>query len=103
MTEVAAKFPLGLDVHPGEVLKEDFMVPLGLSAAALAARLHTTPANVSRIVNGKQAVSAEMALRLARAFGTTPGFWLNLQSQYDIAALGSRLAEIERDVQPLAS
>lgn len=94
---------LGLDVHPGEVLKEDFMVPLGLSANALAARLHTTPANVSRIVNGKQAVSAEMALRLARAFGTTPGFWLNLQSQYDIAALGSRLAEIERDVQPLAS
>ncbi|GGB81916.1 hypothetical protein GCM10007417_22340 [Glycocaulis alkaliphilus] len=77
------------------------MVPLGLSAVALAARLHTTPANVSRIVNGKQAVSAEMALRLARAFGTTPGFWLNLQSQYDIAALGDRLIEIEREVEPL--
>lgn len=103
MTSLANGVLPSLDIHPGEVLKEDFMVPLGLSAAALAERLHTTPANVSRIVNGKQAVSAEMALRLARAFGTTPGFWLNLQSQYDIAALGDRLTEIEREVQPLAS
>lgn len=92
---------LGLDIHPGEVLKEDFMVPLSLTAAALAARLHTTPANVSRIVNGKQALSAEMAVRLARAFGTTPAFWLNLQSQYDIAVLGDRMSQIEREVEPL--
>ena len=77
------------------------MVPFGLSAAALAARLHTTPANISRIVNGKQAVSAEMALRLARTFGTTPVFWLNLQAQYDIAVLGRRLEQIGREVGAL--
>ncbi|MFC4725772.1 HigA family addiction module antitoxin [Glycocaulis abyssi] len=101
MTSLANGVLPFLDIHPGEVLKEDFMVPLGLSASALAVRLHTTPANVSRIVNGKQAVSAEMACRLARALGTTPAFWLNLQAQYDIAVLGDRLSQIEREVEPL--
>ncbi|GGG90154.1 MAG TPA: addiction module antidote protein, HigA family [Oceanicaulis sp.] len=92
---------LGLGIHPGEVLKEDFMVPLSLSASALAARLRTTPASISRIVNAKQAISAEMACRLARALGTTPAFWLSLQSQYDIAVLGDRVSQIEREVEPL--
>lgn len=92
----------GLKVHPGEILAEDFMKPLGMSASQLALALHTAPANVSRIINGKQAVSPEMASRLAHAFGTTVGFWMNLQNNYDLASLGqARWDEIRNQVKPL--
>ena len=64
------------------------MKPLGLSASALALALNTAPANVSRIINGKQAISPEMASRLSCAFGTTVGFWMNLQNNYDLASIG---------------
>jgi addiction module HigA family antidote len=71
-------------VHPGEVLKEEFMAPLELSANKLA-RVLRVPANrISAIVNGERGVSADTALRLAKALGTTPDFWLNLQKQYDL-------------------
>jgi addiction module HigA family antidote len=90
----------GLRVHPGEILVEDFMKPLGLSAGQLALALNTAPANVSRIVNGKQAVSPEMASRLACAFGTTVGFWLNLQNNFDLASIGkARWDEIRSEVR----
>lgn len=90
----------GLRVHPGEILVEDFMKPLGLSAGQLALALNTAPANVSRIVNGKQAVSPEMASRLTCAFGTTVAFWMNLQNNYDLASIGKvRWEEIRNEVQ----
>ncbi len=90
----------GLRVHPGEILVEDFMKPHGLSASQLALASNTAPANVSRIVNGKQAVSPEMASRLACAFGTTVGFWMNLQNNYDLASIGkARWDEIRSEVQ----
>ncbi|WP_417488883.1 HigA family addiction module antitoxin [Maricaulis sp.] len=90
----------GLRVHPGEILVEDFMKPLGLSASALALALNTAPANVSRIINGKQAISPEMASRLSCAFGTTVGFWMNLQNNYDLASIGkARWDAIRNEVQ----
>jgi antitoxin HigA-1 len=71
-------------VHPGEVLLEDFMKPLGMSAHALAKVLHVPPNRVSRIVAGATSITADTALRLARALGTGPEVWLNLQQAYDL-------------------
>lgn len=78
-------------VHPGEILKEEYMTPLGLSAAALARALHVSAPTVDDIVRQHRGVSADMALRLAVAFDTTAQFWLNLQAAYDL-----RKAETER-------
>ncbi len=82
-------------VHPGEVLLEEFLVPVGLSQYRLAKDISVPPRRINEIVHGKRAVTADTALRLARYFGTTPRFWLNLQGQYDLDTqadlLGDRL------------
>ena len=72
-------------VHPGEVLKHDFMAPLGLSAAAVAAAIGVGPARVSEIVRCRRGITAETALRLARYFNTDAQSWMNLQVQYELA------------------
>ena len=82
-------------VHPGEILKEEFMVPHGISANALARTIHVPPNRVAAIVNGTRGVSANTALRLAKVFGTTPNFWLNLQNAYDLDAARSDLGELD--------
>ncbi|MEO0633847.1 MAG: HigA family addiction module antitoxin [Pseudomonadota bacterium] len=83
--------------HPGEVLAEEFMKPLGLSSNALAARIGVPGNRVSMIVAGKRAVSGDTALRLAAAFGTTAEFWMNLQKGYELeVARDGFAAEIER-------
>lgn len=71
-------------VHPGEVLLEDFLKPLGLSQYRVAKGLGVPPRRINEIVLGKRAVSADTALRLARFFGTSAKFWLNLQTAYDL-------------------
>ena len=71
-------------VHPGEVLLEDFMKPLGLSQYRVAQDLGVAPLRISEIVRGKRAVSANTAMRLARYFGTSAGIWMRLQAQYDL-------------------
>jgi antitoxin HigA-1 len=71
-------------VHPGDVLKQEFMQPLGLSANALARAIRVPANRISAIVNADRGVTADTALRLAKALGTTPDFWLNLQKQYDL-------------------
>lgn len=76
-------------IHPGEVLTQDFLVPLGLSQYRLAQDLSVPPRRINEIVHGKHAVTADTALRLARYFGSTEQFWLSLQSRYDL--------EVERD------
>jgi len=76
-------------VHPGEVLNEDFLGPLGLTQYRLAKGLSVPPRRINEIVHGKRAITADTALRLARFFGTSERFWLNLQTGYDL--------EIERD------
>jgi len=93
--------PMG-PVHPGEILREEFMAPAGLSARALARSLGVPPNRVTMIINGERAVSAETALRLARFFGSTAGFWLRLQAAHDEAvARATWGGRVEREVVPL--
>ena len=91
-------------IHPGEVLREEFLVPLGVSADALAQALRVPATRINDVVNERRAVAADTALRLARYFGTTPEFWMNLQAALDLrsAEAGSKAA-IERDVLPRAA
>ncbi len=81
-------------MHPGDVLRHDFLEPLGLSAHALALALRVPPNRITTILAGERAVTAETALSLARYFGTSPGFWLNLQKAYELEV--TELAEGER-------
>lgn len=92
--------------HPGEVLRAAFMVPLGLSANALALALRVPATRVAAIIReaAPRAVTADTALRLARNFGTMPQFWLNLQQAYDLSLVErERGGMIARDVQPRAA
>ncbi len=85
-------------MHPGEVLREEFLVPMNLSPYALAKICDVPRTRIERIVREEISITADTALRLSRAFGTTAGFWLNLQTQFDIAmaekAIGRALAKI---------
>lgn len=89
---MAKKLP---NIHPGEILVEEFLLPLELSQNALARALGVPPRRINEIVLGKRAVTADTALRLARYFGNTPGFWMALQAAYDLEeaqdALGRQL------------
>lgn len=90
--------------HPGEVLREDFLKPLGMSQYALARAIDVPQIRVSAIVNGKRAITPDTALRLARYFGTTPEFWLGMQATYDLEMARDRIGpEIEAKVQPRAA
>lgn len=89
--------------HPGEVLREEFMGPLGLSANALAIALRVPVTRVNDIARERRGVTADTALRLARYFGTTPEFWLNLQQAHELSKAEAVLGkEIERAVEPRA-
>ncbi len=91
-------------VHPGEILREDFMEPLHLSINALSRALRVPPNSISGIVNEKRGLSARMALRLARYFGTSPDLWLGLQMDYELdVARDAAARQIEREVLPRAS
>ena len=84
-------------VHPGSILLEDFMKPMGLSQYRVAKDIGVSPLRISEIVRGKRAVTADTSLRFAQYFGTTPGIWMRLQAQYDLEvaerAYGSVIAE----------
>jgi len=91
-------------IHPGEILKMEFLDEFGLSAYALAKALRVPVNRISGIVNGERAITAETALRLARFFGTSPEFWLNLQTHYDLTVAARRDArKIDREVERLAA
>jgi addiction module HigA family antidote len=90
-------------IHPGEILSEEFLKPLNLSANELARALRVPPNRVTLIVAGKRAVTADTALRLARALGTTADLWMNLQKSYDlrVAELDKKLARERGAVKPV--
>jgi addiction module HigA family antidote len=89
-------------VHPGEILLEDFLKPLGLTQYRVAKSLSVPARRINEIVHGARAVSADTALRLARFFGTSERFWLNLQSGYDLEVERDRLkTRLTREVQVL--
>jgi antitoxin HigA-1 len=87
-------------IHPGEILSEDFMKPLGLSQYRLAKDIAVTPIRISQILRGKRSITVDTAMRLARYFGTSPGIWLRLQVQYDLEVGKRELQdEINRQVK----
>lgn len=86
-------------IHPGEILREEFLVPLEMTPHALAVALHVPASRINDIVLGRRAVSADTAARLSRFFGTSAELWMNLQSAYDLRSVDT--ASIERTVQPL--
>lgn len=90
-------------IHPGEVLSEDFLNPLGMSQYRLAKDIGVDPRRIHAIVHGERAISADTALRLARLFNTTPQFWLNLQVQYELDLEQDRIAAELAKIEPLAS
>jgi antitoxin HigA-1 len=86
-------------VHPGEVLLEDFMVPMGITQYRLAKDISVPPRRVNEIVHRQRSISADTALRLGRYFGVSPRFWLNLQAQFDLDIERDRLgARLRREV-----
>jgi antitoxin HigA-1 len=89
-------------VSPGEILQEEFLRPLGISQYRLAKALSVPPRRINEIVHGKRAVTADTALRLARHFGTSERFWLNIQTRYDLEVEKDRLGDrLRREVQVL--
>src|SRR6266404_5644497 len=89
-------------VHPGEILREEFMVPLGLSMNKMAMDLRVPVTRIADIANERRGISADTALRFARYFKNSPTFWMNLQTRYDLEVAEDEIAaKVERDVQPL--
>jgi len=88
-------------IHPGEVLREEFLAPLGMSAHELALALRVPATRINDIVNEKRGITADTALRLSRYFGTTAKFWLNLQASYELEAAEDQLGKaVVREVLP---
>lgn len=91
-------------IHPGEILLEEFLVPMEISQYRLAKDVHVPPRRINEIVHGKRAVTADTALRLSRYFGTTAEFWTNLQSAYDLDVVRQEIgSQLEREIEPVAA
>ena len=98
MPKKSTKLP---PIHPGETLREDFLKPLGLSVNRLAMELRVPVTRVNDIADGRRSITADTALRLARYFGTTPQFWINLQANYNLeVAMDASGKVIETQVTP---
>lgn len=90
-------------IHPGEILLEEYLKPLGISQYRLAKEISVPPRRINEIVHGKRSITADTALRLARYFGTSERFWLNLQTHYDLEVEKDRLADrLEEEVAVLS-
>jgi addiction module HigA family antidote len=81
------------EIHPGEILLEDFMKPMGITARRLAADIDVSPSRISELVNGQRPITADTALRLGLFFGMDPRFWMNLQAEYDVRMAARTLQE----------
>jgi antitoxin HigA-1 len=88
-------------IHPGEILAEEYLAPLGVTQHRLAVAIGVPPRRINEIVHGKRRISADTALRLARFFGTSGRFWMNLQARHDLEAERDRLAPILDEIRPL--
>jgi len=90
-------------VHPGEILYEEFLAPLALSQYQLAKEINVPARRINEIVHGQRRITADTALRLARFFGTSERFWLNLQSRYDLEMEKDRLGDSLDDIRPMSA
>ena len=91
------------NIHPGEILLEDFLLPMNVSQNALARATGVPPRRINEIVLGKRGVTADTALRLAVAFGTSEGFWLGLQADYDLEEARKAIKEQLKDIERIAA
>jgi antitoxin HigA-1 len=88
-------------IHPGEILKEEFLAPMGISQYRLAKDISVSPRRINEIVHGKRAITADTALRLGRFFTMSPQFWLNLQTRYDLEVTEDQLEkQLDNEVHP---
>jgi antitoxin HigA-1 len=90
-------------VHPGEILQEEFLAPLGVSQYRLAKAVDVPARRINEIVHGQRRITADTALRLSRYFGTSERFWLNLQARYDLEIEKDRLGAALEDIRPLSA
>lgn len=91
-------------IHPGEILMEEFLKPMGISQYRLAKDISVPPRRINEIVHGKRSISADTALRLGRFFGISPQFWLNFQTRFDLEITEDILADrLEKEVQVISS
>jgi antitoxin HigA-1 len=96
-----AKFELKRNpTHPGEILKEDFLLPLGLTQTELAKALKTSFRTINEILNERRSISPDMALRLSRYFGTSPDVWIGLQTDYDLYWAGMKAKKTIDEIKP---
>lgn len=103
MAKVQVRFQVKKDlppVHPGEILREEFMEPLGISINRLALNLQVPVSRVSKIVNEERGITADTAMRLARYFGNSAEFWMNLQSRHDLLMARKNVKVVQREVRP---
>ncbi|MCP4410398.1 MAG: HigA family addiction module antidote protein [Gammaproteobacteria bacterium] len=92
------------NIHPGEILLEEFLIPLGISQNRLARDIGVSPRRINEIVHGKRAVTADSTLRLARYFGNSETFWMGLQADYDLEEARNRLGDrLDREVRSRAA
>lgn len=91
------------NIHPGEILLEEFLVPMGVSQNALARAIGVPPRRINEIVLGKRGITADTALRLSRTFGTSEGFWMGLQADYDLEETRKRIDSALKNVERLAA
>jgi len=90
--------------HPGEILREEFLIPLGISQNALAMKIRVPATRIGDIIHGRRAITTDTALRLARFFGNSPEFWMNLQQQHDLSKARLQLHEtINREVESFSA
>ena len=90
-------------IHPGEILAEEYLAPLGITQHRLAVAIGVPPRRINEIVHGTRRISADTALRLARYFGTAERFWINLQSHYDLEVERDRIGPALAEIRPLRS
>jgi len=90
-------------IHPGEILMEEFLVPMGVTQNRLAVSIGVPPRRINEIVHGKRRITADTALRLGRYFGMSAQFWINLQSHYDLEVERDALGDTLDDIEPLQS
>lgn len=91
------------NIHPGEILLEEFLIPMGISQNALARAIAVPPRRINEIVLGKRGITADTALRLSRAFGTSEGFWMGLQADYDLEETRKLIDDALKHVEKLAA
>ena len=89
-------------MHAGEILKEEFLAPMGITQSQLARSLHTSFRAINELVNEKRGITTEMALRLAKYFGTTPQLWLNIQNQYDLYRVSQKKKDVLAEVEVMS-